>query len=219
MPDISIETILSKVDHTALSRGATTEDIRRLVQEANSVRAASVCVPPCYVSLAKSLVKGSVKVCTVIGFPNGYNTTAVKAYETAEAVKEGADEIDMVINNNLVKNGDWDAVRDEIRKIKAAASGRILKVIVEACLLTEEEKIKICRVVTEAGADFIKTSTGFEKGGATLEDVRLFRKNVGAEVQVKAAGGIRSVESAKAFLEAGADRIGASAVIKEYLKK
>lgn len=219
MSDISIEKILTSVDHTALSRNATKEDIVRLVQEANAVRAASVCVPPCYVALAKSLVKSDVKVCTVIGFPNGYNTTAVKAYETAEAVKEGADEIDMVINNNLLKEGAWDAVREEIRKVKAAASGRILKVIVEACLLTEEEKVKICRVVTEAGADFIKTSTGFEKGGATLEDVRLFRENVGAKVKVKAAGGIRSVESAKAFLEAGAERIGASAVIKEHLKK
>ena len=219
MSDISLEKVLSSVDHTALSRGAVKADILRLCEEANSVKAASVCVPPCYVSLAKKNVRNGVKVCTVIGFPNGYNTTAVKVFETAEAVREGADEIDMVINNNFLKDGDIDAVREEIRAVKTACAGRILKVIVEACLLTEEEKKAMCEAVTEAGAYFIKTSTGFEKEGATLEDVKLFREKVGANVKVKAAGGIRSVESAKAFLEAGADRIGASAVIKEYLKK
>jgi len=214
----SIGEILTHVDHTALSRGATAKDIIKLCEEANKVHAASVCVPPYYVALAKKHVTGGVKVCTVIGFPNGYNTRAVKVYETEEAIREGADEIDMVINNNMLKDGDTAGVLAEIRAVKEACGERVLKVIVETCLLTEEEKIAMCRIVTEAGADYIKTSTGFEKTGATIEDVRLMRANVGANVKVKAAGGIRSVESAAAFLEAGADRIGASAVIKEYLK-
>jgi len=219
MTENAVEKILTHVDHTALSRGATEADILRLCEEANQVSAASVCVPPCYVALAKKHVKNSVKVCTVIGFPNGYNTTATKVFETMDAIKEGADEIDMVINNNDLKNGRSDAVLHEIRAIKEACGKKVLKVIVETCLLSKEEKILLCKIVTEAGADYIKTSTGFEKSGATIDDVKLFRENVGKNVKVKAAGGIRSVESAKAFLEAGADRIGASAVIKEYLKK
>ena len=213
-----IQDILNYVDHTALSRSATEEDIIRLCDEANKVQAASVCVPPYYVALARKCVKGGVKVCTVIGFPNGYNTTAAKVFETEDAIREGAGEIDMVINNNMLKNGDVEGVLSEIRALKKACGDRVLKVIVETCLLTEEEKRTMCRVVTEAGADYIKTSTGFEKAGATIEDVRLMRANVGKAVKVKAAGGIRSVESAAAFLDAGADRIGASAVIKEYLK-
>ena len=213
-----VQEILTHVDHTALSRGATKEDIIRLCNEANAVGAASVCVPPYYVPLAKLYVKGGVKVCTVIGFPNGYNTTAAKVFETEDAIRQGADEIDMVINNNMLKNGDVEGVLSEICAVKKACGDRVLKVIVETCLLTEKEKLTMCRIVTEAGADYIKTSTGFEKAGATIEDVKLMRENVGADVKVKAAGGIRSVESAAAFLEAGADRIGASAVIKEYLK-
>ena len=216
---LPVESILSMVDHTALSRTATKEDIARLATEANRAHAASVCVPPCYVALAKSLVEGDVKVCTVIGFPNGYNTTAVKVFETEDAIKNGADEIDMVINDNLVKEGDYAAVTEEIRRVKEACGDKVLKVIVEACLLTEEEKVRMCEAVTEAGADYIKTSTGFEKSGATIDDVALFRRTVGKGVKVKAAGGIRSIESAAAFIEAGADRIGASAVIKEYFKK
>ncbi|MBQ9370126.1 MAG: deoxyribose-phosphate aldolase [Clostridia bacterium] len=217
--DRPIEDILTHVDHTALSRGATAEDIIRLCAEANEVHAASVCVPPCYVALAKKYVSDCVKVCTVIGFPNGYNTTAVKVFETEDAIRNGADEIDMVINNNLLKDGNTAGILAEIRAVKKACGDKVLKVIVETCLLTEDEKIAMCRIVTEAGADYIKTSTGFEKAGATIEDVRLMRANVGANVKVKAAGGIRSLESAAAFLDAGADRIGASAVIKEYLKK
>ena len=216
---LPLQSILSAVDHTALSRTATKEDIERLVTEANLVHAASVCVPPSYVSLARTLVRDGVRVCTVIGFPNGYNTTAVKVYETLDAIKNGADEIDMVINTNLVKEGNYAAVTEEIRALKEACGDKVLKVIVEACLLTEEEKVAMCEAVTKAGADYIKTSTGFEKSGATIDDVALFRRTVGKGVKVKAAGGIRSIESAEAFLEAGADRIGASAVIKEYLKK
>ena len=217
--DRPIEDILTHVDHTALSRNAKATDILQLCKEANIVRAASVCVPPCYVALAKKYVSDCVKVCTVIGFPNGYNTTAVKVFETEDAIRNGADEIDMVINNNLLKDGNTAGILAEIRAVKKACGDKVLKVIVETCLLTEDEKIAMCRIVTEAGADYIKTSTGFEKAGATIEDVRLMRANVGANVKVKAAGGIRSVESAAAFLDAGADRIGASAVIKEYLKK
>ena len=216
---LPLQKILSAVDHTALSRGATKQDIVRLCDEANEVGAASVCVPPCYVSLARQCVKNGVKVCTVIGFPNGYSTTETKIFETRDAIKKGADEIDMVICNNDVKNGDYAAVTEEIRRVKEACGDKVLKVIVETCLLSEEEKVAMCHAVTEAGADFIKTSTGFEKSGATIDDVKLFRANVGATVKVKAAGGIRSIESAAEYIDAGADRIGASAVIKEYLKK
>jgi deoxyribose-phosphate aldolase len=175
---------------------------------------ASVCIPPCYVKQAKAYVLDKLKICTVIGFPNGYNTTEVKVFETERAILEGADEIDMVINIGLLKANCDRQVRDEIRKIKAACGEKILKVIIETCLLTEDEKLRMCEIVTKAGADYIKTSTGFSKAGATLEDVKLMRENVGANVKVKAAGGISGLEDAQKFLDTGADRLGTSRVVK-----
>ena len=218
MEQRELEFIFSKIDHTLLSQTATKAEIAVLCREAEEAGAASVCVPPCYVEEAKSLVS-KVKVCTVIGFPNGYNSTSVKVFETIDAVAGGADEIDMVVNLGRVKDGDYEYVENEIAEIKKAADGRVVKVIVETCLLTEEEKIALCEAVTRAGADYIKTSTGFSKAGATIEDVKLFKNHIGKDVKIKAAGGIRTAEDALAFIEAGADRIGASAVIKNYLKK
>ena len=205
--------ILSRVDHTLLKQTATWEQIEKLCREGLEYAAASVCIPPCYVKQAKDFVGDKLAVCTVIGFPNGNMTTAVKVFETEDAVKNGADEIDMVINIGLVKAGHYDQVLDEIRQIKAASGGRCLKVIIETCLLTEEEKKEMCRVVTESGADFIKTSTGFSTAGATPEDVALMRKYSGPEVKVKAAGGIASIEDAQRFIELGADRLGTSRLI------
>lgn len=205
--------ILSRVDHTLLKQTATWEQIEKLCREGLEYAAASVCIPPCYVKQAKDFVGDKLAVCTVIGFPNGNMTTAVKVFETGDAVKNGADEIDMVINIGLVKAGHYDQVLDEIRQIKAACGGRCLKVIIETCLLTEEEKKEMCRVVTESGADFIKTSTGFSTAGATPEDVALMRKYSGPEVKVKAAGGIASIEDAQRFIELGADRLGTSRLI------
>lgn len=205
--------ILSRVDHTLLKQTATWEQIEKLCREGLEYAAASVCIPPCYVKQAKDFVGDKLAVCTVIGFPNGNMTTAVKVFETEDAVKNGADEIDMVINIGLVKAGHYDQVLDEIRLIKAACGGRCLKVIIETCLLTEEEKKEMCRVVTESGADFIKTSTGFSTAGATPEDVALMRKYSGPEVKVKAAGGIASIEDAQRFIELGADRLGTSRLI------
>ena len=210
--------IFSKIDHTLLSTTATLADLDLLCKEAEKAGAASVCVPPCYIEEAKKRLK-RVKVCTVIGFPNGYMTTAAKVFEAKDAIARGADEVDMVINVNQVKNGNLAFVEEEIAAVRKASEGKILKVIIETCLLTEEEKIALCGAVTRAGADFIKTSTGFSKAGATIEDVRLFKKHIGENVKIKAAGGIRSAEDALAFLSAGADRIGASAVIKNCLKK
>ena len=211
--------ILKYVDHTILTTTATWEQVKKLCDEGMHFGTASVCIPPSFVERAADYVKGQLKVCTVIGFPNGYNTTAVKVFETEQAVREGADEIDMVINLGMVKVGDWDAVTEEIRAVKAACSGRLLKVIIEACQLTEEEKMAACRAVSEAGAEFIKTSTGFSTGGATREDVALMRANVAANVKVKAAGGIRSWEDARAFLDLGADRLGTSALVKLALEE
>lgn len=205
--------ILSRVDHTLLKQTATWEQIEKLCREGMEYAAASVCIPPCYVKQAKDFVGDKLAVCTVIGFPNGNMTTAVKVFETEDAVKNGADEIDMVINIGLVKAGHYDQVLDEIRQIKAACGDRCLKVIIETCLLTEEEKKEMCRVVTESGADFIKTSTGFSTAGATPEDVALMRKYSGPEVKVKAAGGIASIEDAQRFIELGADRLGTSRLI------
>ena len=205
--------ILSRVDHTLLKQTATWEQIEKLCREGMEYAAASVCIPPCYVKQAKDFVGDKLAVCTVIGFPNGNMTTAVKVFETEDAVKNGADEIDMVINIGLVKAGHYDQVLDEIRHIKAACGGRCLKVIIETCLLTEDEKKEMCRVVTESGADFIKTSTGFSTAGATPEDVALMRKYSGPEVKVKAAGGIASIEDAERFIELGADRLGTSRLI------
>ena len=215
---MEIREIMSKVDHTLLTQTATVEEIKRICDDAVAYGTASVCIPPCYVGFAKEYLNGKVAVCTVIGFPNGYNTTAVKCQETAQAIQDGADEIDMVINVSDVKNGKYDAVLDEIKQIKAVCGEKVLKVIIETCLLTEEEKIKMCDIVTLSGADFIKTSTGFAGGGATFDDVALFKKHVGENVKIKAAGGIRSFDDARQFIELGADRLGTSRLVA-LLKK
>lgn len=206
--------ILRHVDHTLLSQTATWEEIRKLCDEAIEYQTASVCIPPSYVQRAKEYVGSRMAVCTVIGFPNGYHTTAVKAAETADAVKNGADEVDMVINLGWVKDGLYDLAEEEIRAVKKAADGRILKVIIENCFLTEEEKIRLCGTVTRAGADYIKTSTGFGGAGATFDDIRLFAEHVGSGVKIKAAGGISTLEDAERFLELGADRLGTSRIVK-----
>lgn len=206
--------ILMKLDHTLLKQTATWEQIRVLCDEGMENQTASVCIPPYYVKSAKEYVKENLKICTVIGFPNGNMTTAAKVFETEDAVKNGADEIDMVINLGMVKDKEYDKVLEEIKAIKAACGGKLLKVIIETCLLTEEEKLEMCRVVTESGAEYIKTSTGFSTGGATFADVDLMRKNVGVEVKVKAAGGISSVADAEEFIRLGADRLGTSRLIK-----
>lgn len=209
-----VEEILRHVDHTLLSQTATWEEIRKLCDEAIEYQTASVCIPPSYVQRAKEYVGSRMAVCTVIGFPNGYHTTAVKAAETADAVKNGADEVDMVIDLGWVKDGLYDLAEEEIRAVKKAADGRILKVIIETCFLTEEEKIKFCGTVTRAGADYIKTSTGFGGAGATFDDIRLFAEHVGSGVKIKAAGGISTLEDAERFLELGADRLGTSRIVK-----
>ncbi len=204
--------IFSKIDHTLLRQDATWEQIRALCDEAIENGTASVCIPPDYVRQAANYLGGRLPVCTVVGFPNGYSTTATKVFETSDAVSNGADEIDTVINIGWVKDRRYEDILAELTAIKRACVGRILKVIIETCLLTEEEKIKMCRIVSESGADFIKTSTGFSTGGATLEDIRLFKANVAPHVRIKAAGGIRTPEEAEAFIEAGASRIGASRI-------
>ena len=209
-----VEEILRHVDHTLLSQTATWEEIRKLCDEAIEYQAASVCIPPSYVQRAKEYVGSRMAVCTVIGFPNGYHTTAVKAAEAADAVKNGADEVDMVIDLGWVKDGRYDLAEEEIRAVKKAAGGRILNVIIETCFLTEEEKIKLCGTVTRAGADYIKTSTGFGGAGATFDDIRLFAEHVGSGVKIKAAGGISTLEDAERFLELGADRLGTSRIVK-----
>ena len=211
---MDIETILEKCDHTLLRTDCTAGEIRALCDQAIKYNCASVCIPPCHVSGAKRYVNGRMKICTVIGFPNGYMTTAAKAFEAADAVKNGADEIDMVINLSMVKDGCWDAVAKDISAVREATRGHILKVIIECCLLTEDEKIRMCRIVSDCGADFIKTSTGFSKGGATREDVRLMRENCPESVKVKAAGGISSLQDAEDFIELGAERLGTSRIVK-----
>lgn len=206
--------IVGTVDHTLLKQVATWEQIKELCDDAMHYQTASVCIPAAYVKQAKEYVGGAMRVCTVIGFPNGYSTTAVKVFETQDAVQNGADEIDMVINIGWVKDGLYDQVTEEIKQIKQACGGRILKVIVETCLLTEEEKIRMCEVVTRSGADFIKTSTGFSTGGATFDDVALFAKHVGSGIRIKAAGGIASMGDAERFLSLGASRLGTSRIIQ-----
>ncbi|MFQ6807784.1 MAG: deoxyribose-phosphate aldolase [Blautia sp.] len=205
--------ILKRLDHTLLKQTATWEQIRGLCEEGMEYQVASVCIPPCYVKKAKDYVQEGLKICTVIGFPNGNMTTAAKVFETEDAVKNGADEIDMVINLGMVKDREYEGVLAEIQAVKKACHGKLLKVIIETCLLTEEEKIELCKVVTMSGADYIKTSTGFSTGGATFADVELMRKHVGKEVKVKAAGGIASVEDAEKFISLGADRLGTSRLI------
>ena len=211
---MDVKNILSKCDHTLLGQTATWADIKKICDDGMRYATASVCIPPCYVGQAKEYVGDKLAICTVIGFPNGYNSTAVKVFETKDTIACGADEIDMVINIGLLKAGKDDEVREEIRQIKAACGDKILKVIIETCLLTEDEKLRMCKIVTEAGADYIKTSTGFSTAGATLADVKLMRANVGEKVLVKAAGGISGLEDAQAFLDNGAARLGTSRVVK-----
>lgn len=206
--------VLKTVDHTLLAQTAVWEEIREICDDAMAYGTASVCIPPSFIKRAKEYVGDKMKLCTVIGFPNGYSTSKVKEFETKNAILNGADEIDMVVNLGDIKEGNDDAVKEEIRLLKKACGDKILKVIVETCLLTEEEKIRMCRAVTEAGADFIKTSTGFSAGGATFEDVELFKKHVGEGVKIKAAGGIASFDDAERFLSLGADRLGTSRLIK-----
>lgn len=211
---MDVKEILAHCDHTLLKQEATWEQIKEVCDDGIKYGCASVCIPASYVKQANDYLGNALKVCTVIGFPNGYSTTEVKVFETEDAIRNGADEIDMVINIGWAKDGKWDAILDEIRSIKTSCQGRILKVIVEACLLTEEEKVKLCQIVTQAGADYIKTSTGFSTGGATREDVALFKANVGPDVKVKAAGGIRTLQDAEDFITLGADRLGTSAIVK-----
>jgi len=206
--------ILSLVDHTLLLQTSTWEEIKTICDDAIKYKTATVCIPPCYVKKAKEYVGKDMQICTVIGFPNGYNTTKVKAFETKEAVAEGADEIDMVINIGALKEKDYDFVKQEIKEIKEACGGKLLKVIIETCLLTDEEKIKMCELVTEAGADYIKTSTGFSKAGATFEDIKLFSQHIGTNVKMKAAGGISDFTDAEKFMELGASRLGTSRLVK-----
>ncbi len=211
---MKIQDILKTVDHTLLKQTATWEEIRNLCEEGMQYGTASVCIPPCFVKRAAAYLQGRLPVCTVIGFPNGYSTSASKVFEAREAVENGADEVDMVINLGLVKDKRDDLLLQEIRLVKEACGDKILKVIVETCLLNEEEKVRMCRVVTESGADFIKTSTGFSSAGATFEDIRLFKENVGEDVKIKAAGGISSLEDAERFLSLGADRLGTSRIVR-----
>ena len=206
--------ILHSVDHTLLGVAATWEEIRQILDDAMKYETASACIPAAYVRRAAEYVDGRLPICTVIGFPNGYNTTAVKVFETKDAIANGAEEIDMVINIGDLKDKRYQVIEDEIRSIHEACGGKILKVIIETCLLTEEEKIKMCEIVTNAGAEYIKTSTGFSKGGATFDDVALMRKYIGAEVKVKAAGGISSFDDAEKFISLGAERLGTSRLIK-----
>lgn len=208
------EEILSKVDHTLLTQTATWDEIKKICDDAVQYQTASVCIPPSYVKEAKSYLGDKMNVCTVIGFPNGYHTTACKVFETKDAIENGADEIDMVINIGWVKDKKYEDVKQEIAAVKKACGTKILKVIIETCFLSKEEKIKMCRIVTEAGADYIKTSTGFGGAGATREDVCLFSENVGNHVKIKAAGGISTLEDAETFIELGAERLGKSRIIK-----
>ena len=211
---MTIEEILSHVDHTNLKPEAGWNDIKTLCDDAIHYQTASICIPPGYCRQVRGYVSGRVKVCTVIGFPNGYSSTATKVFEASDALLNGADEIDMVINLGWVKDGRFDDVTKESKALKAVCGSHILKVIIETCLLTEEEKIRLCGCVTEAKADYIKTSTGFSTGGATFEDIILFKENIGPDVKIKAAGGISSIEDAEKFLELGADRLGTSRIVK-----
>ena len=211
---MEIENILSKCDHTLLAQTSTWEKIKQILDDGMKFKTASACIPPCFVKRAKEYVGDALKICTVIGFPNGYNNTEVKVFETKQAVLDGADEIDMVINIGALKDKEYDYVLNEIKEIKTACDGKLLKVIIETCLLTEEEKIKMCELVTEAEAEYIKTSTGFSTAGATFDDVKLFAEHVGKNVKIKAAGGISSLEDAEKFINLGASRLGTSRVVK-----
>ena len=213
---MELNQIMSKIDNTLLKQTATTEEILKLCDDSIEYKMATVCIPMSYIKAAKEYVDGELPICTVIGFPLGYSTTEIKVAEAKQSVELGADEVDMVINITKLKNKEFDYVENEIREIKKAIAPKTLKVIIETCFLTEEEKIKMCQIVTNAGADFIKTSTGFGTNGATLEDIRLFAKHIGPNVKIKAAGGIRSLKDAIDFIEAGASRLGTSAGVKIY---
>ena len=210
---MELKEILTHVDHTLLKQESTWDGIKAICDDGIKFNTASVCIPPSYVKECSDYCGDKLKICTVIGFPNGYNTTACKVFETADAVKNGADEIDMVINIGWLKDKRYNDILNEIKEIKKACNGKILKVIIETCLLTDEEKIKMCEIVTEAGADYIKTSTGFSKSGATFEDIKLFSQNIGENVKMKAAGGIASLDDAEKFLSLGADRLGTSRIV------
>lgn len=211
---MDIKEILSTVDHTLLLQGSTWEEIKLICDDGMKYGVASVCIPPSFVKRASEYVDNKLAICTVIGFPNGYNTTEVKVFETKNAIENGAAEIDMVINIGFVKEKNYSAITEEIKAIKNACGDKILKVIIETCLLTDEEKIELCKCVTDAKADYIKTSTGFSTNGATLEDIILFKENVGPEVKIKAAGGVSSLESAEEFIKAGSSRLGTSRIVK-----
>ncbi len=211
---MDIKGILGRCDHTLLKQEATWEQIKEICDDGLKYHCASVCIPAAYVHRAAEHVGNSLKICTVIGFPNGYSTTETKVFETEDAIRNGADEIDMVVNVGWVKDARWGDILAELKAVKTACQGRILKVIIEACLLTEEEKIKLCELVSLSGADFIKTSTGFSTGGATREDVALLRKHVAPNVKVKAAGGISTLQDAEDFIKLGADRLGTSRIVK-----
>ncbi|MCI8490472.1 MAG: deoxyribose-phosphate aldolase [Lachnospiraceae bacterium] len=211
---MEVKQLMKHVDHTLLAQAATWEEIKQICDDAMAYGTASVCIPPSYVKQAKEYVKDNMEVCTVIGFPNGYSTTAVKEFEAKDAIAGGASEIDMVINLGWLKDKKYDLLTEEIRRLKAACGDKILKVIIETCLLTEEEKIKMCEIVTKAGADYIKTSTGFSAAGAAFADIEVFAKHIGPNVKIKAAGGIASIDDAEKFLSLGADRLGTSRMIK-----
>ena len=211
---MDIYDVLKKVDHTLLDVEASWEDIKLVLDDAARFHTASACIPPSYVKRAKQYVQGKVTICTVIGFPNGYSTTKVKVFEALDAIENGADEIDMVINIGKLKSGRFDYVENEIKQVKRACGDKVLKVIIETCLLTDEEKLKMCKIVTSAGADYIKTSTGFSKSGASFHDIELFKQNVGENVKIKAAGGISNLEDAQKFIALGADRLGTSRIVK-----
>ena len=211
---MNLREILSKVDHTLLSQTATFDDVKRVCDEAVKYSTACVCIAPCYVASAKNYVGDKTKICTVTGFPNGYSNTETKIFETKSAIKDGADEIDMVINIGALKDKKYDYVLKEISEIKKWCGTKILKVIIETCLLTEEEKIKLCKIVSESGADFIKTSTGFSISGATFDDVNLFKSHISPNVKIKAAGGIKTLEEAEKFINLGASRLGTSKIVK-----
>ncbi len=208
------EEILTKVDHTLLKQQATWQEIKQICDDGIKYKVASICIPPSFVKQAKEYVKDNVKICTVIGFPNGYNTTVTKIFETVDAIKNGADEIDMVINIGDLKSGKYDDILDEINSIKEVCNGKVLKVIIETCLLTEDEKIKMCEIISKSNADYIKTSTGFSVSGATQEDIKLFKKHVASSKGIKAAGGISSFEDAREFINNGATRLGTSRLVK-----
>ena len=209
-----INQILNMVDHTLLKQESTWEQIKEICDDGMKYETASVCIPPAFVKQAKEYVGDKLQICTVIGFPNGYNTTAVKCFETEDAVKNGADEIDMVINIGWVKDKKWKELLEEIKAVKAACHGKLLKVIIETCLLTDEEKVKMCEIVSASGAEYIKTSTGFSTGGATREDIALFAENVKPGVKIKASGGISSIKDAEDFIALGAERLGTSRIVK-----